>query len=497
MRHGCKAEGAVSVFTRLTREEVLGALPLKAVRRRKGYHWFVVGTVCIGAFMAALDASIINIALPVLKKQFDVGMHIIEWVSLVYLLTLGGLIVPFGRLADLFGRRWMYALGFTVFIVGSAMCGWAPSLLFLLVARVVQAVGAAMLQANSVAIITAAAPASDRGKAIGFQASAQGIGLSLGPAVGGALLALWNWRWIFFVNLPIGVIGTVLGILLLPEDEKRAGREPFDYAGAALLAPTLVALIYFLNMGVKEGWASSFVVSSYVVFIVGLAAFWFVEKRSEAPMVDLSLFKNRTFVLGNVTGVLSFAVMYAVLLLYPFYLDDVRHMNPFHSGLFLSVVPIGMTLLTPASGAVADRVGSRLPVMFGMAMACIGCVVLALVPATAGLTPILIGLFLVGAGLGAFTPPNNSRVMGSAPAHHLGVAGGILNMSRTLGMGLGIALGGLCYQLFLAVQGVVQESAAPLGAMIHAFHWSFLVVAGIAAVTWILSSLKVLHPVQK
>ncbi len=142
--------------------------------------------------MAALNVSIINIALPVLKKQFHVRMHIIEWVSLVYLLTLAGLIVPFGRVADMFGPRWMYAFGFTVFMIGSLMCGLAPTLTFLLVSRVVQAIGAAMLQANSVAIITAAAPASDRGKAIGFQASAQGIGLSLGPVIGGALISFLN-----------------------------------------------------------------------------------------------------------------------------------------------------------------------------------------------------------------------------------------------------------------------------------------------------------------
>src|SRR5579875_3742810 len=154
-------------------------LPLASVRNRKGYHWFVVGTVCIGAFMAALDASIINIALPVLQKQFRVSMNMIEWVSLVYLLTLAGLIVPFGRIADMVGRRWMYAFGFTIFIIGSVMCGFAADFHFLLVSRVLQAVGAAMLQANSVSIITAATPSHDRGKAIGFQASAQGVGLSL------------------------------------------------------------------------------------------------------------------------------------------------------------------------------------------------------------------------------------------------------------------------------------------------------------------------------
>ncbi len=480
----------MSVLYRPLGKTLLDNFPLKSVRQRKGYHWFVVGTVCVGAFMAALDASIINIALPVLKKQFNVQMHIIEWVSLVYLLALAGLIVPFGRMADMIGRRWMYALGFTVFIIGSLMCALTPTLSFLLVSRVIQAIGAAMLQANSVSIITAATPASDRGKAIGFQASAQGIGLSLGPAIGGTLISFLNWRWIFFVNLPVGIIGTVLGILLLPQDQKIPKQDRFDYVGAGLLVPTLVALIYFLNMGLKEGWTSPSVVVSYAVFAIGTIAFLVVERKTDAPMVDLSLFRNKTFALGSLTGILSFTVMYAVLLLTPFYLDHVQRMSAFNSGLYLTIIPIGMTLFTPISGAIADRFGRRLPTMIGMLAAGTGCMSLAVMGAKLEFIPLAVGLFLVGTGIGVFTPPNNSSVMGSAPSNRLGVAGGILNMSRTLGMGLGITLGGLCYQLFLAVNGITNENAASVGTMVFAFRWSFVVIAGVALVTVLLSALR-------
>ncbi|MCL6548029.1 MAG: DHA2 family efflux MFS transporter permease subunit [Alicyclobacillus sp.] len=440
--------------------------------------------------MAALDASIINIALPVLKRDFGVRMHVVEWVSLVYLLTLAGLVVPLARWADMAGRRWMYSLGFSVFVLGSLMCALASSLPMLLVARVVQAVGAAMLQANSVAIITAATPAQDRGKAIGIQAAAQGVGLSLGPAVGGALLSALNWHWIFLVNLPVGVAGTVLGVLLLPRDDRIARRERFDWAGAALLVPGLVALMYCLNMGLKEGWTSPSVTVGYLVFAGSLLGFWAVERRADSPLVDLRLFQNRVFALGSVTGTLSFAVMYAVLFLTPFELDNVQHMDALRSGMYLTIVPIGMTLCTPVAGAVADRLGVRLPTVLGMLAAAAGCACLWATGADLRGAALVAGLFLVGAGLGFFTPPNNSSVMGSAPPTHLGVAGGILNMSRTVGMGLGVTVGGLCYQLSLALAGVADERAATALQMVRAFRWSFAAMAGLALATTMLSAVR-------
>lgn len=211
-------------MSRAIKSEGLGSLPLKMVRERQGYHWFVVGTVCVGAFMAALDASIINIALPVMKRDFHTSMRLVEWVSLSYILTLAAFIVPFSRLSDMFGRRWMYTFGFSVFIVGSFLCGFAPTLTFMFLSRILQAIGAAMLQANSISIITAATPSHARGRAIGIQASAQGVGLSLGPLIGGALITWVGWRWIFYVNVPVGIIGTLLGILMLPRDEKKSHR---------------------------------------------------------------------------------------------------------------------------------------------------------------------------------------------------------------------------------------------------------------------------------
>jgi MFS family permease len=220
-------------------------------RKRPCTHWYAVATVCIGAFMAALDASIINVALPKLEQQFSSRMSEIEWVSLSYLLSLASAILIFGRLADIIGRRWLYIIGFMIFSLSSLFCGLAPSLSILILCRVLQGIGAAMLQANSVSIITFASPREDLGKAIGFQASAQGIGLSLGPVVGGTLLSFVSWKWLFFINLPVGIIGTILGIMFLPRDRVIQKEKKFDYVGAVFLIPFIITVIYVLNMGFK------------------------------------------------------------------------------------------------------------------------------------------------------------------------------------------------------------------------------------------------------
>ena len=416
-------------------------------------HWFAVATVCIGAFMAALDASIINVALPNLEQQFHTGMNEIEWVSLSYLLSLASTILIFGRLADMFGRKWLYTFGFVIFSISSLFCGLAPSLSILIVCRVIQGIGAAMLQANSVSIITSATPKDDLGKAIGIQASAQGIGLSLGPVAGGAILSLISWKWMFFINFPVGIIGTLLGLMFLPKDSVMNKRMKFDFIGALLLIPSIITIIYILNMGIKLGWGSERMVGCYAIAIIASVLFIQFERKRTEPLVNLSLFKNIPFTMGNITGIMSFIIMYAVILLTPYYLDQVKHLPVFQTGVIIAAIPIGMTISTPISGMMSDHRGPAMPSIIGLSMATVGAFLLSVIDFTGTYILTCIGLFLVGGGIGMFTPPNNSHVMGNVPKNSLGIAGGILNMSRTFGMSLGITLGGLSYQFFLKLYG--------------------------------------------
>jgi EmrB/QacA subfamily drug resistance transporter len=451
-------------------------------RKRLGTHWYAVATVCIGAFMAALDASIINVALPHLEHQFHTRMSEIEWVSLSYLLALASSILIFGRLADMMGRRWLYTIGFIIFSLSSLFCGLAPSLMILIVCRVFQGIGAAMLQANSVSIITFATPKTDLGKAIGLQASAQGIGLSLGPVVGGAILSFVSWKWLFFINLPVGIIGTILGIIYLPKDGVEKEQKRFDYVGAILLIPSVISIIYILNMGLKLGWGSTQMLVCYCIAILTLYLFIKYETKRTEPLVNLSIFKNSPFTIGNITGILSFVVLYAVLLLTPYYLDQVKHLSVFQASLIITAIPIGMTISTPISGMIADNRGPAIPSIMGLCMATTGTLLLSIINITGTYIITCIGLFLVGSGVGMFTPPNNSHVMGNVPKNVLGIAGGLLNMSRTLGMSLGITLGGLSYQVFQDFYGNKH-----LDILVHSFRSAYFIVAIVSFITLIIT----------
>jgi len=456
-------------------ESILARCPLAWFGTKPGYHWFVVGTVCVGAFMAALDASKVNVAMPTLIDAFGIGMNRVEWVSIAYLLTLTSLLTVLGSLSDHLGRKLFYTFGFAMFIVASALCGAAPSLTCLIVCRVLQAIGAAMLQANSVAIITAAVPARSRGKAIGFQGSAQAVGLSVGPAIGGLLIARFGWRSIFYTNLPVGALGAILALLILPRDAVNRAGKRFDCVGALALGPALVALMLALKDGYRLGWLSPTILLEVAIALALLFAFMVWESRCENPMVNLNLLKIWAFFVGNTTGVLSYCLLYGTLFLMPFYLEWALHSPPATTGFILAPLALAMMVTTPISGILSDRIGTRSLTSIGMAIAASGAALLAMLPRAS----MLVALILVGAGVGIFTPPNNSSVMGSVPSNHLGVAGGMLNMSRSVGMSLGIAAAGTLFGFFSGQVHVVDQNLA-YPTMVRAFDSAFAGMAAIA-----------------
>ncbi|MBX5466344.1 MAG: MFS transporter [Firmicutes bacterium] len=470
------------------------SLPSRRFTERAGYHWYVVGTVCVGAFMAALDASIVNVALPDLGTYFRAGSEV-GWVLIAYLLTLATLLTLFGRLADMLGRKPLYTFGFLVFIVGSAACGAALSMPMLIVARVFQAAGAAMLQANSVAIITATVPPSVRGQAIGFQGSAQAVGLSVGPAVGGALIALFGWRAIFYVNVPVGLLGTLAGALILPRDRLSGNRPWFDWVGSALFAPLLVAVMLGLEEGQTWGWSSPRILGLWAVALALALAFWQWERRTRAPLIDLRLFRIPVFTIGNVTGLLSYLVMFGVLVLMPYFFERVMHYPSAVVGLVMTAVPLGMTVTAPVAGRAADRAGPRLITTGGMVVAALATFLLAL---SIGTRPdvvfLVVELFFVGVGLGMFTPPNNSSVMGSLPQDRLGVGGGILNMARSLGMASGTAVSLALVTILLAVYGGTLAAGGPVGPWIPSLRWTLYLLVALGGIAAVLSVFRVGQP---
>lgn len=454
----------------------------EAVSKLPYAHWLVVATVCVGAFMGQLDASIVTQAFPIMQRSFHTTVSAVQWVGLAYLLVLVSLLAAVGRIADMVGRKLLYTYGFLIFIIGSALSGIAPSLGFLVAARILQGVGAAMLQANSVAIIVAASPKEKLGQAIGIQGAAQALGLALGPGVGGLLIALGGWQLIFFVNVPVGIIGTALGWFLIPRSQHLSERVSFDWAGLAMFIPSVVALMLAISDGNHLGWASPMTIGLIAIFIVFGVLFIIRQLKISNPMIDLDLFKRVAFSAGIVSGLLSYLVLFGVLFVVPFLLVNSLHVAVATAGAELMVMPAGLGLVAPFAGRLADRLGARPLTVAGMILT--GAMLIVLAFSHSNVTLFLIELALVGVGLGMFTPPNNAAIMGAAPPHKSGLASGVLNMTRGMGTSLGLALTGLVFD------SVVGSGLHLSGPVARGFDASVYFLAAVAIVAALLAAMR-------
>lgn len=444
----------------------------RSVAERPNAYWYAVATVCFGAFMGQLDSSIVTLAFPTLGRTFHSTVGGVQWVGLAYLLTLVATLTAVGRYADMAGRKLLYTYGFVVFIVGSLLCGLAPSLPILIGMRVLQAIGAAMLQANSVAIIVDALPKEKLGRGIGVQGAAQALGLALGPVIGGLLISLGGWRLIFFVNVPVGIVATVLAWLLIPRSRHLSERVAFDWLGLALFAPIGVALMLAISLGGQAGWSSPFILAMFAA--AALLAFAFVahESRRPHPMVDLALLRIRAFWTGIAGGWLIYLVIFGVLFVVPYLLEEGMHYSTARAGLELLAMPLAIGVTAPLAGRLAERTGAQPLIRLGMSVTG-GALVLA--SFFHGSLPAFIAeLAAIGIGLGASTAPNNAATMGALPATSSGVGSGLLNMARGLGTAIGLALTGL---VFTAFGGSQLGDAAAVG---RGFHYATLFLAAVS-----------------
>jgi EmrB/QacA subfamily drug resistance transporter len=427
-------------------------------------RWWILVAIGVGTFMSALDGSIVNALLPTMRDALGATVAGIEWVISVYLLVVSGVLLGFGRLGDLRGHRGVYLLGFAGFVGASALCGLAPGVEWLVAARALQAVAAGMVFSNAPAILTLSFPPTQRGRALGLQATMTYLGLSAGPPLGGLLAAHFGWRAIFFVNVPVGVLGYALAHATIPRDRPGGAAPRFDLAGAALFFLGLTSLLLALDQGHAWGWGSPLTVSVLAGSLAALAAFVAVERRRAHPMLDLSLFRTRAFT-GSVFGaVASYVGEYAILFLVPFYLLD-RGLPVQHAGLVLSALPLLMMVTAPFSGTLSDRLGSRGLTVAGMSVLTAGLALLAQAEAATPLWKVIAALAVCGLGLGLFIAPNNSRMLGAAPPHRRGIASGVLSAARNVGMVLGVGLSGAVYTTVLArdgAAGVVRGVSAGL-----------------------------------
>lgn len=408
--------------------------------------WLVLVAVGCGTYMATLDASIVNIALPTLGKALGADLIKINWVILIYYLVITCLLLPFGRLSDIYGRKLVFFIGFLVFTLGSTFCGTTESLVWLIFSRFFQGLGGAMLMANGPAIITAAFPKNERGKALGTLAMIVSVGLISGPGVGGLLISHFGWRSIFLINIPFGLLGMFLVKTYIENDISEKVHPPFDWLGTILQMFILFFLIVLFdppNLSVLG--QVPFEVSRLGIFLIVLSLtvlFFRVEQKAEAPLFDLSLIKNRTFFSANLASFLVFIAYSTVSVLLPFFLEEKLLLTTNQSGILMTAIPLAILIVAPLSGRLSDQIGCRGLSFSGAAVLTCGLFVLSGIFGVGlheDMNQIIttLMLFMIGLGMGLFQAPNNNAIMGSVPLSKLGTASAILATIRNLALVVG------------------------------------------------------------
>ena len=364
-----------------------------------------------------------------------------SWVALAYLLGVAAFMPIFAQLCQIFGRKLLYIVGFVVFTGASALCGFAPDLPTLIVFRLLQGVGGAMLGANSMALVVTSTDKSLRARALGVYAGAQAVGVSAGPVIGGLLLGTLGWPWVFWINVPFGVLAVVASWVVLPVTAQQNPNQRFDWRGALLLAPALTFAVLALNQISAWGLTSPALLGSVGAAIALIFLFLWHERGSRSPLIDLALLEEPAFVAGALACALSYAMLYGMFFLASFALVSGYEESAIAAGLKLAIIPVSLGIVAPFAGGLADRIGTRLLSVAGMAISFVALLALTAIVSqpVANFWIGAVGLAAFGAGLGLFIAPNNHATINSAPASLSGIAGGILNLTRILGTVAGVA----------------------------------------------------------
>ena len=461
----------------------------------KGHEakWLILTAVMLGSFMGPLDGSIVHTVLPDITRFFETEISIAQWVPTVYLLTISCLILLYGRLGDMVGYKRIFLYGLAAFTVASILCGLSQSIWMLIAFRAVQGFAAGMMMAVGFAIVTAAFPPAERGKAMGIYAISIAVGLGLGPTLGGLIAEYLSWRYVFFINVPIGIAALLWGYRIIPRGSTNPGQR-LDFAGAATAFVFLTTILLYANRGEGWGWLSPAGIGLLIVALGSGAVFIWIERRSAQPMLNLALFTNRRFSFASLSALLSFMSLSALIFLTPFYLAFALHYSILKVGLVMAVSPIATLFVAPLSGALSDRVGTRGLAVCGMIISALGLYLLSGLQESSDAFDVIWRICIVGAGMGMFQSPNNSAVMGSVPPWHLGISSGILAAMRNVGMVLGIAVAGaVLYNVApIALSGHPGSfSPADIQEFLSGLRWAFISGAGIAGIAALTSLLAV------
>lgn len=456
-------------------------------------RWLVLANVSMAVFMATLDGSIANVGLPTISVNLQVPLHVVQWVVTAYLLAISATLPIVGKIADSLGRARVFNFSFLVFALGSALCALSPNIGVLISMRVLQAIGAAMLMANTQAIVVTTFPPEERGRALGITGTMVSIGSLTGPALGGFLLALFGWPSIFWVNVPIGFAGFVVGRLTLPRDARSHLPKSFDYLGSLAFMLAMITLLFTVSNVSVWGWASPLSMGGFVIAAALSAMLFAWERRVETPMLDFSLYRIRAFGFGSLAAFLAFVSLYCTVVMMPFYMQNALGYSTAVTGLVMSAYPITMAITAPLAGYLSDRLGPYFLTTGGLLINAIGFGLLNMLT-TAAPWVIAGHLAILGIGQGLFQPPNNSGVMSAAPRDKLGVAGGLNALVRNVGMVFGIALSMTIFldrlRSMLGHSVPVGGVGVPLPDFLSALHMVFWFAAGACLAGMVASAVR-------
>ena len=441
--------------------------------------WWTLAAVAFGLFMIMLDNTVVNVALPSIGRDFNTGLSELEWVVNGYALTFGVLMLTGGKLADLLGRRRIFIAGLAIFTLASLACGLATSAHFLIGARVVQGVGSALMNPATLSIIIATFPPRQRGMAIGIWAGVSAMALAIGPLLGGLITDHIHWSWVFFINVPVGILGIVVARLVIGESRDTSAVQRLDLPGLAASAVALFALTYGLIEANKHGWTSPLILSLFAVAAVGLVGFIVLEQRQKVPMLDLSLFRNPTFAGANAVMMLVGLAMFGIFLFVTLYMQNVLRYSPTKAGATFLPMTILIVLLAPIAGKLSDRIGSRWLMSGGMALVSLSLLLDTRLDAGSNFWDILPPLLVGGAGMGLAMTPTTAAAMGSVPVDKAGVGSAVLNSMRQVGGSLGIAILGAIIASYITAEPSDPRAQAQF---VDGFHAACYVAAGIAFV---------------
>lgn len=458
-------------------------MKLKAPHLSK--KWMIFSVTANGTFMSTLSAGIVNIALPTMSGEFGVSLENIQLVVSLYLLVLTCFLPVFGKLSDLYSRKWMYLGGFIVFGVGALLGAVSGSLGMMLFARAVQGIGSSAMMATSQALIAQVFHGASRGKAFGAIGAVVASGTLAGPAVGGVLIQTWGWPSVFWVCIPVCILGVWRGIYLIPRF-KAVKKMKMDYLGAAFYTITSFAFLYALNTASANGWTSPKILGGFALSAVFFVLFMRREKTSKNPFMGLSIFQIPAISYGCAVAVLGFTSLFTNSVLLPFYLTDIMGMDPIKIGMLILPFPVTLAIASAVSGALCAKWPARIITTAGFGLLLISTLMFAFIGGSPSISYIILAQLIMGAGSGTFQVPNNNTVISAAPKGKLGVVASVNALSRNVGMILGIALS-------VAVFALLQEHFLSLGlsardAFIGGYKWALLFGAFCAVAGGILSA---------